>query len=301
MRIPADTLFHEGRGFRQAYWHVRSGRVDAPVLVCVHGWPETKRLYSRVVGPFAAAGFDVVVPDLRGFGESDVAPDGFNDVVSHARDLRSLVHDGLGHERVVMMGGDLGGPVVQESALRWPGWVDRMVVFNSPLPYDRERMAGMTTRADPSTADYFLRQGTDADSLAAELDTEAKRIAYVEQFYGTRNWAHPGSFTPEEAHWHAQPFADAARLRASFGNYESAFSADKRSERPMFTRNTVTPTLVLFGTSDAVIYPDFDRMAAVVFDRVDGPHRLDGVGHFVPWEAPDALVRGTLRFCGDLL
>jgi pimeloyl-ACP methyl ester carboxylesterase len=54
---------------------------------------------------------------------------------------------------------------------------------------------------------------------------------------------------------------------------------------------------VYFGTSDRVIYPDFDRMAAVVFDVIDGPHRLDGVGHFVPWEAPGVLVEGITRFC----
>ena len=295
------TRFSHRRGFAQAHWFLPSGRDGAPTLVCVHGWPETKRLYARVVQQFADAGFDVVVPDLRGFGESGIAPDGFNDIVSHAFDLHSLVHDELGRHTVVLMGGDLGGPVVQECALRFPGWVDRMVVFNSPLPYDRERMAGMVTRADPSTADYFVRQGTDADALAGELDTPEKRIAYVEQFYGPRNWAHPGAFTPQDARWHAEPFADAERLRASFGNYESAFSSDRRAERPLFGRNTVTPTLVLFGTSDRVIYPDFDRMAAVVFDLTDGPHRLDGVGHFVPWEAPDVLVRETVRFCAGMM
>lgn len=284
-------------GLEMAFWHGRCGRDGAPVVVCVHGWPETKLLYSRVVGPLVAAGFDVVVPDLRGFGDSGLAPDGFYDIVSHARDIHALVHDGLGAEEVVLVGGDLGGPVVQEVALRWPAWVRRMVVFNSPLPYDKERMQGMVTRAAPSTADYFVRQGTDADALIAELDTEAKRIAYVEQFYGPRLWAHPGAFTPEEARMHAMPFADAAKLRASFGNYESAFDAAKRTERPLLGRNTVTPTLVYFGTSDRVIYPDFDRMAAVVFDVIDGPHRLDGVGHFVPWEAPGVLVEGISRFC----
>ncbi|NBR01026.1 MAG: alpha/beta hydrolase [Actinobacteria bacterium] len=284
-------------GFEMAHWHERCGRPGAPVVVCVHGWPETKLLYSRVVAPLLDAGFDVVVPDLRGFGESGLAPDGLYDIVSHARDIHALVHDGLGAREVILVGGDLGGPVVQEAALRWPGWVSRMVVFNSPLPYDKERMKGMVTRADPSTADYFMRQGTDADALIAELDTPGKRIAYVEQFYGPRLWAHPGAFTAEQARMHAEPFADAAKLRASFGNYESAFDSAKRSERPLFGRNSVTPTLVYFGTSDRVIYPDFDRMAEVVFDVIDGPHRLDGVGHFVPWEAPDVLVAGITRFC----
>ena len=292
-----EVLRRPVNGFEMAFWHERCGREGAPVVVCVHGWPETKLLYSRVVGPLVAAGFDVVVPDLRGFGDSGLAPDGFYDIVSHARDIHALVHDGLGADEVVLVGGDLGGPVVQEAALRWPAWVRNMVVFNSPLPYDKERMQGMVTRADPSTADYFVRQGTDADALAAELDTEEKRIAYVEQFYGPRLWAHPGAFTAGEARMHALPFADAAKLRASFANYESAFDAAKRAERPLLGRNAVTPTLVYFGTSDRVIYPDFDRMAAVVFGVIDGPHRLDGIGHFVPWEAPGVLVEGITRFC----
>jgi hypothetical protein len=50
-----------------------------------------------------------------------------------------------------------------------------------------------------------------------------------------------------------------------------------------------------------VIYPAFDEMAAVVFPDHDGPHRLEACGHFVPWEAPRALVEHTTRFCADLL
>ena len=118
-------------------------------LVCVHGWPESKRIFWRVIEPLAAAGFDVVVPDLRGFGDSDVGPDGFHDVAAHVRDVYALVHDELGLDRVVLVGGDLGGPVVQDLALRHPDWVDRMVLFNSPLPFDKERMAGMR---DPAGA-----------------------------------------------------------------------------------------------------------------------------------------------------
>src|SRR5436190_23004485 len=42
---------------------------------------------------------EVVVPDLRGFGDSGLAPDGFYDLAAHARDLHALMHDVLGHER----------------------------------------------------------------------------------------------------------------------------------------------------------------------------------------------------------
>ena len=90
-----------------AYWHERAVDVKT-ALVCVHGWPESKRIFSRVVEPLRDAGFDVVVPDLRGFGESGLAPDGFYDVVSHARDIETLVFDHLGYESVVLVGGELG-------------------------------------------------------------------------------------------------------------------------------------------------------------------------------------------------
>ncbi len=166
------THWSEGRGFRQAY--VREGVGGVPLLL-VHGWPETKRIWWRVIEPLAAAGFEVIVPDLRGFGQSDVAPDGFHDVASSSLDLHALVHDELGHEQVVAVGGDLGGPIIQDLALRFGAFVERMVLFNSPLPYDKVRMAGLHTR--PASAhDYFLRQGTDADALAAELATDRSAL-----------------------------------------------------------------------------------------------------------------------------
>ena len=271
-------------------------------LVCVHGWPESKRIFWKVIAPLAAAGFEVIVPDLRGFGDSELGPDGFHDVRSHALDLHSLVHDHLGHERVVLLGGDLGGPVIQDLALRHPEWVERMVLFNSPLPYLRESMAEIPgTRAPREAADYFVRQGLDPDGLAAELATPAQRSAYVATFYTSRFWAHPGSFTADEVAFHAEPFTDPDRLRASFGAYESTFSESARSGPAMISANTVTETLILHGPSDHVIYPAFDRMAAAVFARHVGPFQLRDCGHFVPWEAPGPLVSATRAFCRDLL
>jgi len=303
---PARFTVHrfEGRGFGQAYVRENPGGVP---LLCVHGWPETKRIWWRVIEPLARAGFEVIVPDLRGFGDSDVAPDGFHDVPSHSRDLHALVTDGLGHDRVVLCGGDLGGPVVQDFALRFPEATERMVLFNSPLPYDKEAMAGMDTRPRPGASDYFVRQGTDPDGLAAELATEDQRRAYVATFYTSRFWSHPGAFTEgmfpggPAVDFHTEPFADAAKLRASFGGYESSFSEAARSEPPMIARNPDVEVLVLFGTSDHVLYPAFDQMAAATFPDHVGPFLLRDCGHFVPWEAPHALTSATRAFCRDLL
>ena len=288
------------RGFDQAY--VREGAGGVP-LVCVHGWPESRRIFWKVIEPLAAVGFEVIAPDLRGFGDSAVAPDGFHDVAAHARDVYALVHDVLGHERVVLLGGDLGGPVIQQLALWYPDWVDRMVLFNSPLPYLKDEMSGIDgTRAAREAADYFIRQGTDADVLAAELSTPEMRRRYIATFYSSRFWAHPGTFAGDgEVDFHTEPFGDAAHLRASFGGYESVFSDAARSEPATLARNPHTRTLILFGPSDHVLYPAYDRMAALVFPDHVGPFLLRDCGHFVPWEAPGPLVSGATAFCSDLL
>jgi pimeloyl-ACP methyl ester carboxylesterase len=292
--VPSSTTI---RAFTQVFEH--EGRGGVPLLL-VHGWPETRRIWDRNLGPLAAAGFEVIAPDLRGFGDSDVGPDGFHDVPSHSRDLHALVTE-LGHERVVAVGGDLGGPVIQDLALRFPDFVDRLVIFNAPLPYDKEAMAGMDTRPARDAADYFIRQGTDPDALAAELATPEERRRYIATFYTSRFWAHPAAFGPADVDRMTEPFADGAKLRASFGAYESVFNPAAQSEPPLITCPNPTRALILFGPSDHVIYPHFDRMAAVVFPDHVGPFLVRDAGHFLQWEAASVFNSAVTAFCGDLL
>jgi pimeloyl-ACP methyl ester carboxylesterase len=297
------------RGVELAFVHENPG--GAGPLVLVHGWPESKRIWWKVIEPLAAAGFAVVVPDLRGFGDSEVGADGIHDVPTHSRDVGALVRDVLGYATAVLVGGDLGGPVIQDMARRAPGFATRMVLFNSPLPYDKAGMAGMRSRPAREASDYFVRQGTEPDALAAELATPEQRRRYIATFYTSRFWAHPGAFIghgapagrfggSEVVDFHTEPFADGAHLRASFGAYESTFNEAARSELPMMARNPDVEALLLFGTSDHVLYPEFDRMAAVVFPNHVGPFLLRDCGHFVPWEAPTQLVTGIRAFCRDL-
>jgi pimeloyl-ACP methyl ester carboxylesterase len=197
---------------------VREGVGGYPLLL-VHGWPETMRIWWRNVGPLADAGFEVIVPDLRGFGQSSLAPDGFYDLAAHARDLHGLVTK-LGHSVCGAAGGDLGGGVVQDLGLRFEGFVERQVIFNSILPLLAEEYeaAGLPVKPPAemqAAGDYFRRQGRDADGLAAELDTVEKRRGYVAQFYGSRFWATPGAFSAEDVDFMTEPFGDAEKLRAA--------------------------------------------------------------------------------------
>ena len=286
-----------------AYW--REGRGGVPLLL-VHGWPETKRIWQRNVEPLAASGFEVIVPDLRGFGDSDLAPDGFYDPAAHARDLHALVHDVLGHAWCVAAAGDLGGVVVQDLGLRFPGFVVRQCLFNTVLPMLDDAYAAAGIPPDPPRrlrpeADYFVRQATDADGLAAELDTPARRGRYVETFYGSRFWGAPGAFGADDVAFHVEPFLDAEHFRAGIANYEPAMGRRAVSELVLLFEPNPVPTLVLYGPEDHVIQKSFLARAEVAFPERIGPFVVPGAGHFLQWERAKVFNQAMIWFCRDLI
>jgi pimeloyl-ACP methyl ester carboxylesterase len=273
--------------------YLREGEGGNPLLL-IHGWPETMRIWWRNVEPLAAAGFEVIVPDLRGFGESSLAGDDRYDAAAHSGDMEALVRGELGHERVTVCAGDLGGVVAQDLSLRFEGLVDRLVLFNTipPVLPDGPREVPREVRM---AADYFMRHAHDADGLAAELDTPEQRRRYVAQFYGSRFWAAPGTFEREDVDFMTEPFADADRFRASIANYEYAGGPRKAPEWIRLTEVNPTPTLILYGPEDHVIPRDFTtRMEAAFPDRA-GPFVVEGAGHFLQWERADVL-NGALRW-----
>jgi pimeloyl-ACP methyl ester carboxylesterase len=268
-----------------------AGRGGKPLLL-IHGWPETRRIWERNVEPLAQAGFEVIAPDLRGFGDSPLAPDDRYDVAAHSADLAALVEE-LGHDRIVVCGGDLGGVIAQDLSLRYEGLVERLCLFNTIPPL----LAGgppPISRSTRMAADYFIRQSKDADGLAAELDTPEKRRRYISTFYGSRFWAAPGSFARDDVERLTEPFADADHFRASIANYEYAGGPRQAPELPRLMEPNPTPTLILYGPEDHVIPSDFpERMEAAFPDRA-GPFVVPGAGHFLQWERADVL-NGALR------
>jgi pimeloyl-ACP methyl ester carboxylesterase len=279
---------------------VREGEGGFPLLL-VHGWPETKRIWWRNIGPLARAGFEVIVPDLRGFGDSGPATDGHYDMAASARDLHALVTGVLGHDRCAAAGGDYGGVVIQDLGLRFPGLVVRQCLFNTVLPvlrdeYEAAGLAVVPPLESRQSADYFLRQGRDADALAAELDAPEKRRRYIAGMYGHRFWAAPGAFDADDVDFMTEPFADGDRLRESFGLYESALGARPPSEPPRFFERNPVPTLALYGPDDHVIWRDFPERCEVVFTELIGPFVVPRAGHFLQWERADLLNRALAHF-----
>lgn len=284
---------------------VHEGVGGFPILL-VHGYPESKRIWWRNIGPLAEAGFEVIAPDLRGCGDSDLARDGFYDVSAYSMDLHSLVAEVLGHRRCVVVGGDLGGVVLYDLARRYPGFAERCCFFNTLVPlrpelFDAAGIPPEPPRESRLTADYFIRQGTDADGLLGELDTPQRRRAWVAAMYGHRLWAAPGHFTPAEVDFMTEPFADAERLRASWGAYETAFGRRPLETVPALFEPCDVPTLALYGGDDHVVDDTFPDRCRVAFTECIGPFVVPHCGHFVQWEAA-ATLNGALRwFSADLL
>ncbi|MCB0996749.1 MAG: alpha/beta hydrolase, partial [Acidimicrobiales bacterium] len=261
------------RGLSLGYW--REGVGGLPLLL-VHGYPETKRIWARNVEPLVAAGFEVIVPDLRGYGDSDLAPDGHYDPACYGRDLQTLCQDVLGHEWIVAAGGDVGGAVLSDLSARFPGYVRRQAIFNTIAPM----LAGDAYDGIPSEQapfpmrDYFEEQGADADALMAELATPDLRRRYVFGMYAHRLWGAPGGFTRDEIHWHTEPFADADKLRAAMGVYELSTGKRPISELPAGFDPNPTDTLILYGPEDHVVGPSFVDRMQVAFPNHRGPFHV---------------------------
>jgi pimeloyl-ACP methyl ester carboxylesterase len=280
--------------------YVHEGRGGAPLLL-LHGYPESKRIWWRNIAPLAAAGFEVIAPDFRGHGDSTLATDGFYDIAAFAIDCYTLVHDVLGHERCAVAGGDVGGVVLFDLGLRYPGFVTRQVLFNTVPPplHDVYEAAGLPpddVRERRATADYFVRQATDPEGLLRELDTPARRRSYVAAMYGHRLWGTPNAFTPAEVDFHTEPYADADKLRAAWGVYEQTTGQRAMEDVPRLFERTPVPTLVLYGPEDHVVLPSFPWKAAAACVDPTGPLFVPNAGHFLQWEAADTFNKLTALF-----
>lgn len=279
---------------------IREGVGGIPLLL-LHGFPETKRIWWRNIEPLVEAGFEVIVPDLRGYGDSPMPADDFSDTAAYSRDLEALITGVLGHHSITAAGGDLGGVVMYDIGLRFEGLIRAQCFFNSVPPAlgsEAYAAAGVTgaLEMNPASTDYFIRQGLDADGLAADLDSTERRVAYISDFYGHRLWSGPGGFDDDSTAFHAEPFGDATTFRTSISSYESAMRSKPSSEQALFRQPNPINTLVLHGPEDHVIPTSFPQRCAVAFPNCIGPFTVPGAGHFLQWERAELFNRALSAF-----
>ena len=285
--------------------YVREGVGGYPLLL-VHGYPESKRVWWRNIEPLAAAGYEVVVPDLRGYGDSDLSEKDEYDLVLYSKDCFALMHDVLGHEKFGLVGGDVGGTVIVDMANRYPEHVSKMVFFNTVAPFVADEVAWYEERKldlNPlphgPTGDYRIRQGRDPEELRAELDTPKRCRQWVRDFYEHRLLASQYSFEEADYEFMTEPFADIERLAAAWAPYQLEYGRPM-SEMPLLMQKTETPTLVLYGPEDQVVPSDFAKRCEIAFSNRTGPLIVPECGHFLQWERADVLNEVVRFYFADV-
>jgi len=272
----------------------RSG--SGPGVVLLHGWPGDRTDYRDVV-PLINDSANVVVPDLRGLGESDKHPVPPAEGYSAAAQARSVVGliDELGLGSVVMAGYDVGSRVAQAVARAFPDRV-RALVVSPPLPGAGERVL------TPEAQREFWYQAFHQLSLVEEIiDGRRPAVrAYLRHFW--RHWSGP-SFEPSDsdldrlADLYGAPGAFSASIawyRAGSGTVATSLR-ELANERP---ERTTVPTRVLWPAHDPLFPPDWGDRLDEFFTNVTRT-RLPDVGHFVPREAPREFA-ATIRAAVDL-
>ena len=111
-----------------------AGPVEGPLVLLLHGFPETSIGWRHQIAPLAAAGFRVVAPDQRGIGLSS-KPDGIAAyrIELLAADIVAIVR-ALGHERAQVVGHDWGGVVTWYLAMHHADVVERAAILDAPHP-----------------------------------------------------------------------------------------------------------------------------------------------------------------------
>ncbi|MGE0838643.1 alpha/beta fold hydrolase [Pseudonocardia sp.] len=267
--------------------HDRAG-TGAPVVL-LHGWPGDRTDYTDVVAQLCGGdgGVDVVVPDLRGFGESDRDPGGDHAMGAQVGAVVELM-DHLGLADAVFGGYDIGSRVAQQLAVEHPDRV-RALVVTPPLPGAGRRVL------EPQAQREFWYQAFHQLELAEQLlDGKPDAVrAYLAHFWN--HWSGP-AFSPSDARLDhlAGRYSAAGAFTASIGWYRGGSGTAARAlvEQPPEVR-IAAPTTVLWPEHDPLFPRAWSDRVGEWFAAAE-VRPVDGAGHFVPVEAP-AVFAGVVR------
>ena len=278
------TIAANGLAFHVAV----AGPADAPLLLCLHGFPELWYSWRHVLAALSDR-FLVVAPDLRGYGDTE-RPAGGYDLPTLAADTRALVR-ALGRERCHLAGHDWGGAIAFETATRFPETVERLVILNAPHPVALARSFLANPRQIarfwyfllfqlPWLPEYYLgRQGCRA--ISGSFKAYAGRKDRI---------------TREDREVYRQAMLRPGALRAALAYYRAAF---RLLARPGATRGTPriqAPTLILWGSEDPALGVELTHGLAEWFAGELSIRYLPGVGHWTQQEAPEEVCEAMRAF-----
>jgi pimeloyl-ACP methyl ester carboxylesterase len=235
--------------------------------------------------PALAERYQVLVPDLRGFGWSE-APDGDYAKSTFARDMLGLL-DTEGIERVRIIGHDWGGYTAFLLALEHPDRVERLLALDVPPPWAGPLRPQVL--AAPLLGSYQVLLATPAGRASLRSGPWLVRSLIRA---GSRSYA----WTDEELDVYASVLRDPARARATSACYRTFLTRElpavaRHGDRSHELR---VPSRLLMGQSSAirwVLQPPATTNLAVATIR--------GAGHFLPEEAPEELLEVAFTWLAE--
>jgi len=254
MSRPAANWFAHGQG--------------EPLLL-INGWSASGIVWPTAWLDELAVRYRVIRLDNRGTGWSRTAPAPFTiaDLADDARDVLRAA----GVRRARVLGLSMGGMIAQELTLRHPDMVSQLVLAGTRPPAPAARLSDTTLLADA------MRKPAPGQSL-------------TEYFHGM--WS--GFTAPGFAESHPEVMAELVRQVVRRPTPRDGVFAQVRAMGSWHGANRLrrveVPTTVVHGTDDPLIDPVNGRIIA---DLVPGAEliEVDGVGHLLPHEAPDVLIK----------
>jgi pimeloyl-ACP methyl ester carboxylesterase len=257
---------------------------EGPLVLLLHGFPETSHAWRKQI-PALATRFQVVAPDLRGYGRSD-KPKGIaayrTSVV--ADDIAGLIH-AFGAERAHVAGHDWGGAVAWAAAIQHPEVIDRLVALNCP---------------HPAVMAKALR--TNWSQLRKSWYIFAFQIPRIPEWAFRRNGAKvlkdtlrrsaktPETFTEADLEEYASSFSAPGAATAAINYYRAAV----RSRVP--AGKIAAPTLLIWGEDDFALGIELTRGMDGLFEGEPRIEYVPGTSHWVMEERPEIVNRLLLEF-----
>ncbi|MEO1190543.1 MAG: alpha/beta hydrolase [Pseudomonadota bacterium] len=279
--------FAETNGFRTHY--VEAGPEEGPPLLLLHGWPQTWYEWHLVLPHLTAAGYRVIMPDLRGLGDSG-RPAGGYDKKTVATDIWQLMADHLRIEQFLLVGHDWGGPTAFALAAAHPEAVRAFVLIDVVVP----GAGGDFSQGGKRWHHAFHRTLDLPEALVT-----GREEAYLGWFY--REFAYrPDAISEPAFAEYLRCYRQAGALRAGFEFYRALpqDAADTKAWQAAGGRLTM-PCLGIGGTKARGRAREPEESLRHVADDVRGAV-VENCGHFVPEEQPEELAALLLTFFASL-
>jgi pimeloyl-ACP methyl ester carboxylesterase len=269
--------------------HWIGGDPNGQPVILWHGFLSTAYAWRNVAPALAKAGLAVLIPDMRGYGESDKpAGDAGYDARSLAQKCRALVAAmGFGQGKpLIHAAHDMGAP----PALIWtadhPGEVAGLLYIEAPV------MLGSVWRQVFSYTPQAMARGSMwwwilplARGVPERLIVGNER-AFLGRFYEGDIVVDHAAFTPQVVDEYLRTFAGKDGVLGAMGVYRAAFTSIKQT-KPLMSVNITAPVVAL--GAEKGLGGKVGDMVAMVAKNVEA-HTLAGCGHFMPEERPDFVV-----------